>query len=321
MDKNNTKETWINVFTATIFSCLLIYLYRSVGELIAFVQLFPIIVLYVNDGKKAAMMALIATTIAAVLMLDIISAIYIMIFIIIGSLYIGYSINKNMPVGPMIFRIAILKLITIIGLIAYSHFALGVNFLDEVRGAFLDNLDMVTTEMSKNIEITSSQIEAYRSTFRMAVEGSIEVMPALLFIASFTVVFVNVIIALKVLKRTRTDIKYVTKLNLYGIGPEIRYAALVMIIGVTVMYLFNLPNVKVAYTNVAVILGYFFFFNGLFLGDFIYFRRGNGLMRVVIPFLMLVVFQAYFAYVVLGAIDMFANFRRRILINEFKIRK
>ncbi len=55
MEKNISKESLINMVMATILGIVLIYLSKSFGFLVYSFQVFPFMVLYVNDGWKKSL--------------------------------------------------------------------------------------------------------------------------------------------------------------------------------------------------------------------------------------------------------------------------
>ncbi|NLW52050.1 MAG: DUF2232 domain-containing protein [Tissierellia bacterium] len=321
MKKINVKESWLNTLTMGLLGAVLMYLYSRVGEFATILQILPFMVLYVNDGLKSTLVAMLITYVIGFFLVDIVSLVYLIVFLSTSSLFIGYSIKNKKKLSYILLNATYIKIACFLALALFSYYVLEVNFIEVMKEAYQKSIESVEASLAMNIDLSKAQIDGYMKTLRASVDVAVENIPAIVFIFSFIGVFINTILGLKMLKKSRGDIKYVTKLNLLGASPELKIASVSTTAIVFIIYLLGFEHIDTLISNVMMVLGFFYLVNGVLVADFIIEKNKRNWMRFIMPVLFIVLLQAYFAYVIIGFLDMIFNFRRRIILYENTIGK
>lgn len=293
MNKINVKESWLNTISMAALGVLLMFVYSKIGEFATVLQIFPFMVLFVNDGLKSTIIAMLITYVAGFFLIDLVSLVYLIVFLTTASLFIGYSIRKNKKLSYIILNATYIKLACFLALAIFSYYVLEVNFIEVLRQAYQHSIEAVESSLMMNINLSQSQIDGYMGVLKASVEVAVENIPAIIFVFTFIGIFINVILGLKVLKKSRNDIKYVAKINLLGASSELKTASIVTISAVFLMYLLGYEHIDTLLSNVMMALSFFYLTNGILLADFLMEKNKKTLMRIFMPILFLVFLQAY----------------------------
>lgn len=313
MDKKLTKESWINLITAVILGGFLMYLSKSFGELITAFQVFPLLVMYINDGWKMTLLAWVGTVALGLLFVDPITLAYLDLFMLLGTLFAGYRIVNKKKLGNTILYTAFIKLLLFGGLMAVAFYMEGKNPIEIARGLMYESVDKMADTLNKGLEMTPKEVETYLETARELVDKGIELIPAIMFIASYLSSAINIFLALKVAKASGKDLGYVTKVNEYGATKDLKIASVVVGVICLIAFVLNLEYSEMFVWNLLYVMFFFYLINGFLLIDRMYEKSGRKIMRVLVPVLLLLFLRSLFVYVVVGFIDMLFNIRERML--------
>lgn len=313
MIKNIKKESFLNLISASALGLFLLYMYQGLGELVVAFLVFPYIVLYMSEGAKITIVSLLLTFAFGLLFLNPIILAYLALFVSITTFVMVYMIKQKMPAGRIMLYGTFIKLAFIFLVLGMAYIMEDTNPIDSLRESLTFYMEQMLKTLENNLQTSATDIQTMRLAFRQLIDQIISVLPGMLFIFSFFQVAVNFFISLKLINRTSGPIAYISKLNLYGSGPGLRMASMVSIVTVILLYLFNYVYLNSFVNNILLILGFFYFFNGLFLMDFSYEISGRKWMRFIVPFMLIVLLQSYVIYIVVGFIDMIFDFRRRLI--------
>jgi len=318
MEKNMNKESWINMVMATILGIILIYLSRSFGFLVYSFQVFPFIVLYVNDGWKKTALSLAITFIVAYFILDTLSLIYIALSVILVTIYAGQAIINKKNITEIILNATLINVaLTLLSFLA-AYYITKVNPIEETQKIIELTIKSMVENLDKGLTFSAEEIENYEIVLRQSANAAMEISPAILFIVRYIMTAINIFLGIHILKKIRDDVHYVTKLNLYVPGRGLKFATVSLLVLGLVLYLIGYEYRDLFIQNSIAILGFFYFLNGFFVSDFVYERGKRKVLRIILPIIILVFLRGYLVYVIIGLLDLVLNFRRRILTNGSK---
>lgn len=318
MDKRFTKESWMNLITGIILGGLLMYLSRNLGELVSAFQLFPLLVIYINEGWKMTLLAYVATLAIGAIFVDPITLAYFGIFMGIATFFVGYMLKNKRQLSNTMIYTAFIKLILMLAFMALAYQITGENPLEQGKALMYESVDKMAETLNKGLDMTPQEVETYLETARAIVDRGIELIPAILFIASYLIAAINIFIVLKVAKGSGKDLGYLTKINKLAPSRELKIASVVVGIISLFAIIINHEYSEVFARNLLYVIFFFYFLDGILLLDFMYERNGNKIARILMPILVLLVARISLLYVVTGFIDMLINFRERMLTSGKK---
>lgn len=318
MDKNINKESWINVLMATLLGIFLIYVYRSLSSLVYAFQVFPFLVLYINEDWKKTTLSLVITFVAGIFLVDYISLAFMALYVTLITFYAGNAIKNRIKLSEIILNSAFISLALTLIAFGVSYYITRINPFEEVGKILSQSIDEMINTMKNGIDFTKADIEVFERVFREAANKAVTIIPAIIFVGRYLMVAVNILIGLSILNKTRDDINYATKLNGYMPGNNLKMATLFTLAIALVMYLINYEYLNLFISNMAMAIGFFYFLDGFFVADFMYEKQGRKIARILIPIVLILIFQGYLVYVFIGLLDVIFNFRRRILTNGAK---
>lgn len=318
MNKKLTKETTINVISSIALGSFLMYLSRSFGELITVFLVFPFLVIFLNEGWKLAVVSIFSTVAISSLFLDIVSLVYMASFILGVTFFAGIYLSKKKQLGMTILYASFIKLALLFLLMAAGYYYTKTNPIEVMRDLMYKSVEEVGKTLEAGLEITKADIDKFVQTARDTVDTGIEILPAILFMISYLGVAINILLGLKIAKKSGNDLGYKTKLNEYSPDRNLRFASLIIALVCFVLYIMKLDVSRMISLNLVAILSFFYFIFGFLLSDYIYEKSGRKIIRIIMPILIIVVLRSFMIYVFIGVLDVLFNFRERMLINGKK---
>lgn len=316
MKTNIKNERLINLLMAIAFSLLILYLSRGLMGILTIVQFVPFIILLVNDGFGFWAAGLFATALGGYFLIDLTGLVINIVTNTVISLIAGIMIRKRFGIGQVVRSTSYTRY-ALLGLTIYLIYLIsGQNPFDVIRADFGAYINRVKEGLELGLNYSQLDITNIINNLSETINRSIELLPALLFIYSYLVVFINVFISVKIMEQISGRKVYNTKLNTYYIGKGFKYMLILAFITVSLAYLFNLANVDLVRDNLILLFAFFSFCDGVLLVDAIYEFRMNKLFRFLLLFIFIVLLRAYIAFVIVGLIDIFVNVRERRLRNE-----
>ena len=319
-----SKETWMNILAGTALNVFILYLSNTLGELVSLFQLFPLVLLYLSEGYGAMFLALGLTGLAGYFLVNTVSLVYMMVFMIMGAVLLGYLISKKKTFNSLVNAVGLVKLACVIGMLLVIYYVGKEDPFALIKNqmyAMVDGMQKTLVEDINFSDLSKENVDLVVKGFKATVDSMIELMPALIFIGSYIVSFVNVWLTLVIFKKTAKKIPYITKLNLIGDLAELKRASIAIGIGALLVYVFSLANAGSIIRNMLLVLAFFYLVDGIMVLDFIYERAKKNWSRFLIPFILLVLLRGHIIYVVIGFVDMLLNFRRRIIVKDAIFKK
>ena len=321
MIKNNRNESIFNIIFAIIFGSLMIYGYGIIGEFIYIFQLLPFLILLLNDGIKAWALSLVISLAVQVLFFDYLTISYLALAIGLVSLYVGWAVKRNKNIYEILLNATLIKVI-LFGAYLYAIRELGqVDIVAIARESVDYFISSVHDQLASSIDITQDQVSAFMVQLNKIINDMLVIIPAITFVFTYICVSIAVIASLYIWRRSGSNHRYMTKLNIFGGQVDLKIFIALSLITSLVLTLFNFRYTDFVLQNLAFVIASFLFINGLFVLDFYLERRGKMLIRFILPVLLIFFLGYYTVYIILGAMDLIFNLRRRILINENRINK
>lgn len=313
-----TKETLINLVSSIVLGIFLMYISKSFGELVTVFLVFPFLVIFLNEGWKLSLVAILSTIAVSSLFIDIVSLTYMASFILGITFFSGIYLQKKKGLGITILYASFIKFALLIMLMIVGFYYTKTNPIELMKNLMYESIDQVGKTMEASLEITKSDVESFVQNARDTINTGIEILPAILFMISYLGVAINILLGLKIAEKSGNDLGYKTKLNHFGTGRDLRYASVIIGLICLGAYLINADISRLIILNLLATLSFFYFIFGFLLSDYIYEKSGKRIVRILMPILILVILRSFMIYVFIGFLDVIFNFRERVLINGRK---
>lgn len=313
-----TKETLINLVSSIVLGIFLMYISKSFGELVTVFLVFPFLVIFLNEGWKLSLVAIVSTIAISSLFIDIVSLTYMASFILGITFFSGLYLQKKKGLGITILHASFIKFALLIMLMIVGFYYTKTNPIELMKNLMYESIDQVGKTMEASLEITKSDVESFVQNARDTINTGIEILPAILFMISYLGVAINILLGLKIAEKSGNDLGYKTKLNHFGTGRDLRYASVIIGLICLGAYLINADISRLIILNLLATLSFFYFIFGFLLSDYIYEKSGKRIVRILMPILILVILRSFMIYVFIGFLDVIFNFRERVLINGRK---
>lgn len=312
------KERILNLTTASALSIFILYLSQTFGELMAIVQIFPFILLYLNNGWKDMLVSLVITSVISLIFMEMIPLAYMMFFSIFASFLFAILYKKKEKFFNIVTGVALVKIIVYVILIFTFYYLYRKDPFLIVKTDLNSAIDSFKNSITQDINysyLKKEDLDFIVGSMRSSIDLLVELIPAMIFIGSYIISFINIWLCMIISKKTGKKVKYITKLNLMSDLDEMKKATLILGCGSILSAIIGGGRYIILTKNMVFVLVFLYLINGLGVLDFIYERSKKKIGRFLIPFIMLVLLRGYFIYVIVGFLDMFINLRRRIIIN------
>ncbi|MDO4778111.1 MAG: DUF2232 domain-containing protein [Tissierellia bacterium] len=316
MEKYKLKESVINSVMAIVFSSILIYLTEGFGDLYSFILLIPFIVVFIHGGINHWLISITVVGGLAFILKDIYVFIFLMSYVVLTSLLVGISYRKGIRLRYIVRNSSYLTFSLIILGLFLTYYVLNVNPVEMLRDMMRTAVDSTVNTMKFPIDVSSDQIGDMAVELKKYIDVSISLLPSLIFIYSYVLVFINVFIALKIVNSNEKDERYNLKLNTLSLGKDFKVLVLTVIAIGIMNSVFSIQYLDIIFSNLLMIISVFLFFNGVLMMDFAYEKKVNIIIRLILLFIFIVVIRAYMAFVIVGGLDLIFNLRKRRLKNE-----
>ncbi|MDO5026545.1 MAG: DUF2232 domain-containing protein [Tissierellia bacterium] len=318
MIKNLTKETIINLLSSTALGGFLMYLAASLGEFTTAFLAFPFLVIFLSEGWKLSLLSVILSLVIGSFFLDLASLVYLGTLALSLTFFAGTFLKKQKSLRMTILYSSFIKLALLIAFLLAGYYVTKVNPIELLRDSMYASIDELSRTVSQNLDVSAQEIEKLFQTARNTVDYGIEILPAILFMMSYLFVAVNILLGLKIAQKSGQDLGYHKKLNEYNPRDELKLASAIVAVVSMMVYILDLEYSSLIFSNLIAIISFFYFLDGVFLSDYIYFKSGRSFMRVFMPILIIFVFRSLLIYVIIGLFDIVFNIRERVMTSARK---
>lgn len=312
------KETLINVLSSIVLGGFLMYLSKSFGELITLFIVFPFLVIYINEGWKLALLSIVSSVLIGAIFVDLITLVYMFLYIVGVTFLAGSFLKKKKDLGTTILYSSFIKLFLLVAMLGIGFFYTKINPIETMKELMYSSIEDVGKTLGSSLDITKLDVDNFMKSARDTVDMGIEILPAILFMLSYISVAINILLGLKISKKSGHNLGYNKKINEYSPGRDLKFVSGIFALVALLMYILNFEFSRIVISNLIAVLSFFFFLDGFLLSDYIYSKGGRKIMRILMPILILLVLKSFLIYVIIGFFDVLFNFRGRMLTNGKK---
>lgn len=275
--------------------------------------LLPVVfvVLGVNHGVKYNIIGLVVSSIIMGLILDISSAVLIVILFLPLSIVLVLMIRNNEKPSRILLGATIAFFISMLVLIMLLNVLGDINFI-EASGKIIKMSFDNQLEALKEAGLKGDELETFQGLYESVYETLTITMPSMFMIFSLVISYLNYLITTVVLRKENYDLKYRPIFSEFKLPKNIFLGTLIMLIGSYILLKLDILKARAVYENIIVIVNFLFTLQGLAL---IYFKLKesslNKVIRVFI-FVLTIFLLSLFGRLVsmLGILDSIFDFRK-----------
>lgn len=305
-DSENIKDIFIAIGAS--FLILLI----SLTIIPFFIMLIPcpLIVLTVKRGYLSGLAGIIGTSILSLIGFDIQLAFIVFTYLMLISLIMAYMINNNYKPSQIIIISAIGILIFVVLNTVFIGSLNDMDIVTNMENTLTNVIDSELDTLAKS-GISTENIDELFGSLKKGLDLFIILTPSILTVFSFIFMALNYICSTAALKKL--GIKSIKVPKLYEF--EVPRTAIIGI-AVTAVAVFILKLLGFKFYNELMLNAYFLFttlflVNGIAFVDFHLRKRVNLIIRIIMPILLIGILNLTLFYVFLGVLDMIFRFRHR----------
>lgn len=315
--KYATKSTVeAGIMTCIILILMLINIYMPIfSYVLKFVLPIPVTLLYLRHNSKVTFTALAASGILISLINNPLSGLTSAIMFGLTGIALGYSIKRELSVPTTIMILALASLIgSVIDFAVYITLISGTSvtkFMSEVIRTINESMNMSISFYEK-MGVPADQIKLFKSMIGIfTVDYMLKLIPSALIISSIIFAFLSYIITRLILRKLGYTIKQIPKFSKMYV--DIRFVtilAIIMLIGIILIRLKITAGEYISISSELMLL-YAFLFDGIALVTY-YLSNKLSLSKGVIVAIIIftAVSQLAIVYIILGIIDIIADFRK-----------
>lgn len=312
MRRKISKELILNIVSAALLSSLLIYLYKSLGELATAFMLIPFVLLYFSEGRYPALLAMVISLGLATIFTDLATLIYLSVYILLGSLFLTRYLQERRGLRKTVLNLAFIKITCLLVFLGLVFYYSKINPIESLRKFIAGIINAIIEDIPSSVDISEDMVVQLEKGLRQAMDRFIMLLPAIAFIISYITAFINSFILVKYFKNDpRVKPAYV-KINHYHSDNNLKYATAVFLAISIVLKLTRYSYADIFISNAMAILGFFYFANGFLLTDYVFEISGNRFLRFMLPVFMIFFWGNIMFYQIIGGLDLFFNIRRRV---------
>lgn len=315
--KYATKSTVeAGIMTCIILILMLINIYMPIfSYVLKFVLPIPVTLLYLRHNLKVAFTALAASGILISLINNPLSGLTSAIMFGLAGIALGYSIKKELSVPTTIMLLTLASLIgSVIDFAVYITLISGTSvtkFISEIIRTLNESMNMSVSFYEK-MGMPAEQIKMFKSMISIfTVDYMMKLIPSALIISSVIFAFLSYIITRLILRKLGYTIKEMPKFSKMYV--DIRFVTILAIIMLIGIILIRLKITVGEYISISseLILLYAFLFDGIALGTYYLSNKLNLSKGVIVAIIIFTaVSQLAIVYIILGVIDIIADFRK-----------
>lgn len=306
---------FLDIIMTSLITLLLIYTGQTIGITIFF-QFVPLTVLILRYGYIEFFISFILTLIGSIFIFDLSMTIFIFIYFLIMTLSISYFIKKNNHIFDIAFKLSIISMAVIGIAVVVLNKVYDINVMNELKIALDNSIKPIEEILSDNIEFNRQQIKKYIQSLRDFFKYILKIFPGLLLISGFVTSLTNTLFTIKFLEKIGNKTNYNTNISDYSLGKYILNLLTVIFFIYIFVEIFQLKAKDDIILNLFFISSFLLSLNGVLVSHNILKRMFNKFMSYLIIFIFLILFKGSTIFSILGFIDIFFDFRKRLIIRK-----
>lgn len=312
-----TKSTVeAGIMTCIILILMLINIYMPIFSFVLkFILPIPVTLLYLRHNLKITFTALAASGILISLINNPLSGLTSAIMFGLTGIALGYSIKRELSVPTTIMILALASLIGfVIDFTVYITLISGTSvtkFMSEIIRTINESMNMSISFYEK-MGMPAEQIKRFKDMIGIfTVDNMMRLIPSALIISSVIFAFLSYIITRLILRKLGYNIKQMPKFSKMYV--DIRFVtilAIIMLIGIILIRL-NITVGEYISISSELMLLYAFLFDGIALVTYYLSNKFSLSKGVIVAIIIFTTFsQLIIVYIILGVIDIIADFRK-----------
>jgi uncharacterized protein YybS (DUF2232 family) len=312
--KKLSRNSSTSRLTESAFIAGILLIFAVVGTLIFpfidYIYALPAIILAKRHDYKASIMALVTAGIVATILLGIQAGLYYLVLYTPMAATMSYFIYKDKKPSTTIAFGGLAYLISFIILLYIMQLFLGLNLVEYITELFQESFKMQESLFS-NFDGFQDQLQESKEMYDSMLELIIRIMPGILIATALSMVFINYIVAQKIGKRLKAEIRPLGKFKYFRLPNNIVLGMLV-IFGLTILAgQLNIADYEILSANVLFLFQVVLFIQGLALVRFLMDKYNiNRFLRVLIIIFIIINPAFSLAVIIAGIADLIFDFRK-----------
>ncbi|QXM06986.1 YybS family protein [Crassaminicella indica] len=295
----------------SIFTILLIYI--PILTPVIFLVPVPFIILGKRQGIYFTILAVVVWGLVITSLIGLMQTIFLVLFIGIPAIAMGYMMNKSYAPYKVLAGGAVAALLGMLLSISLVNVLSNVNVIDQVIKQMKTAMDIYIKqmEMYKDMGVEPYKIKELKESLELFIQIIAMTIPAGMIVGSAFFVYMNYVIAIRILKRIGYKVEGLMPLRYMSL-PKSFIMGTFLIVGLTAItkYL-NVVDFQTLVLNEFLIFQLIYFIQGIavvsyFLNHF----KITKVLRIFIYLLLLFSREGVLIIAVLGFIDAIINFRK-----------
>lgn len=289
LNKNDKIKNSIieNVLVILVMSLYIVYGIYFVPLLIVFIPL-PFVILGIRNSLKDNIISMIVTSLIIGMVLDMPSAITLLIMFGPLSIALNYGIKKRKKTSEIILISTAVFFISLLIITAVFNSAIEINGVQEYEEAITEMI-AIQTDKLREMGVTNTQILKNLEELEYAYEYMLITLPSILGIVSLFVSYFNYLFSTLILRKMGYGVVNSPKFSRFKLPETAIMGSGVMFISVIIMKWLNVPYHNALLLNISLLIGFIFMIQGLAVVDFLLIKaKMKTVFRVIFIFIMLV---------------------------------
>lgn len=276
-----------NALVILMMSLYIVYGIYYVPLLIIFIPV-PFVVLGMRNGLKDNIISMGITSLIIGLVLDIPSALVLLLIFGPLSIALNYSIKKRKKTWDIIVISTVAFFLSLLIITSLGRFSAELGSLGESEEIWTEMMT-IQTERFKEIGMTNTQVFENLEMLEAAYKYVLIVLPSILIITSFVISFSNYLLSTAILRRMGYGLVNKPRLSRFKLPENIIMGSGIMFITAIIMGWLNMPYHNALLLNISLLVGVVFFLQGLGVIDFLLIKfKVKTVFRVLLLFVSVV---------------------------------
>lgn len=256
-----------NILVILIMSLYIVYGIYYLPLLIIFIPI-PFVVLGIRNGLKDNIISMVITSLIVGLVLDMPSALILILAFAPLSIALNYTIKKRKKTSEVILIATISFFLSLLIIMGIGRFSTEVGGSIESEQLWTEIIT-IQTDRFKEIGMTNTQIFENIELLEAAYEYALIVLPSILAIASFIISSLNYLASTIILRKMGYGILNLPRFSKFKLPENIITGSAIMFLSAIVMGWLDIPYHNALLLNISSLVGFIFFLQGLAVIDFL----------------------------------------------------
>ena len=277
-----------NVLVILIMSLYIIYGIYYLPLLIIFIPI-PFVVLGIRNGLKDNIISMAITSLIVGLLLDMPSALILILAFAPLSIALNYTIKKRKKTSEIILIATISFFLSLLIIIAIGSVSTELGGSIESEEIWAEIIK-IQTDRFKEIGMTNTQIFENIELLEAAYEYMLITLPSILVITSLIISFLNYLVSTVISRKMGYGVLSLPRLSKFKLPDNIIMGTAIMFLSAIVMGWLDIPYHNALLLNISFLVGFIFFLQGLAVIDFLLIKAKMKIgFRIIILLMNLVI--------------------------------